>query len=220
MPGPLLDDDAHFDARYPKPIWILSRRFWTPVSVARRAAELLRAAGARRVLDVGAGAGKFVLVAAACAPELEFVGFEHRPHLVQVARRMCEQLGIPNARVDVADATTASWAGFDAFYFFNPFAENVYVAGDCIDDRVELTAERLTGDIRRVEKKLARAPVGTVVVTYHGATGPIPASYDLEAAERAGSDWLRVWAKRRDIDNGAFFLEMDDGAVCRSARAT
>src|SRR5260370_26412000 len=79
-------DDAEFDTVYPAEIQALSPRFWTPVGVARRAAELFRTAGARSVLDVGAGVGKFVLVAAAAEPELDFVGIEQREHLVHIAR--------------------------------------------------------------------------------------------------------------------------------------
>ncbi len=82
QPPPQMDlnrsDDALFDAMYPEAIRLVSRRFWTPIAVAQRAAELLRGAGARRILDVGAGLGKFVLAAARAAPELDFVGVEQR----------------------------------------------------------------------------------------------------------------------------------------------
>src|ERR1019366_6205983 len=99
-------EDWAFDSIYPPSIRAISRRYWTPVDVARRAARLLWRAGARRVLDVGSGVGKFVLVAAGAVPEVRFVGVEQRPHLVEVARRAHEQLQLQNALFVVGEATS------------------------------------------------------------------------------------------------------------------
>ncbi len=209
------DDDA-FDAVYPACIRLLSGRFWTPVAVARRAADLLYHAGAHRVLDVGAGSGKFVLAAASAAPRLDFVGVEQRPHLVEAARRACLQLGVSNAHFQVADVTSMSWEGFDAFYFFNPLAENLFVQCEQIDDRVELTEKRFAREVLRIERALRKARLGTVVVTYHGSSVRMPTCHDLRASEPAGTDWLRLWTKRREADDGSFFVEVDDGLVWRS----
>ena len=64
----------------------ISRRHWTPVAVASRAAQLFRHAGARRVLDVGRGSGSSSSSRRASTPELTFVGIEQRVRLVEVAR--------------------------------------------------------------------------------------------------------------------------------------
>ena len=211
MPSDVMDrDDEAFDAAFPAPIRRASRRFWTPVAVARRAAELLRGAGATRVLDVGSGPGKFVLVAAVAAPELEFVGVEHRIHLVAVAHSVRLRLGIENAHFRTGDAVATSWLDFDAFYFFNPLAENVYPQEDRFDARVELTDAKFVRDVLAIEAGLRAARSGTSVVTYHGASVRMPGSYGLEHAERAGSNWLRLWVKRRTTDDGSFFLETGD----------
>ncbi len=206
-------DDAAFDAVYPARIRLLSPRFWTPVAVAKRAVALLREAGARRVLDVGAGVGKFVLVAANEAPELTFVGAEQRAHLVEIAETARLQLGIPNARFCAADVTQRSWNGFDAFYFFNPLAENLFLRDKWMDDRVELTKRRFIRDAVCIERALRARPLGSLVLTYHGVSGRIPGCYELVTSEPAGSDWLRLWAKRREKDDGSFFIEADDGNV-------
>ncbi len=206
-------DDTLFDAVYPFRVRLLSRRFWTPVGVARRAAELLRRAGARRVLDVGSGVGKFVLAAAGAAPELDFVGIEHRAHLVEVARRARAQLGVPNAYFHAADVTAMRWDPFDAFYFFNPLAENLFIEDDRIDDWVELTRARFARDVLRVEHWLREARLGTLVVTYHGLSGRVPACYELLASEPADSGRLRLWRKSHEADDGAFFVEIDDEVV-------
>jgi SAM-dependent methyltransferase len=206
------DEDVAFDAVYPTAIRLVSRRFWTPVSVARRAARLLHEAGARKVLDVGSGVGKFVLVAAGEAPDMRFVGVEQRPHLVAVARDAQQQLQLPNAAFVVGEATTSSWRSFDGFYFFNPYAENLFVADDRLDDSVDLTATRFYRDVVRTERALRAAPLGTAVATYHGMSGRMPACYEVAQSVRAGSDWLRLWVKTQERAEG-FFLEYGDGVV-------
>lgn len=216
MADPIFIDDPAFDSIYPSRIRLISRRHWTPVAIARRAAELLRRSGARRVLDVGAGVGKFVLAAAVSAPMIEFVGVEQRADLVRFARRARARLGVSNASFRLADVTTVSWASFDGFYFFNPLAENLLAVEDRIDDNVELTATRFAHDALCVEDSLRTARIGSCVVTYHGASSRIPACYKLEACERAGSGQLRLWKKRRE-DNGAMYIEVDDNVLWHRA---
>jgi SAM-dependent methyltransferase len=212
-------DDADFDRVYPAAIRALSRRFWTPVRVAQRAATLLRDAGARRVLDVGSGVGKFALVAAATEPDLDVVGIEQRAGLVRLARIAALRLGIDNALFVEGDATAAPWRAFDGLYFFNPLAENLFDKADRIDDRVELSSLRFVRDLVRVEEGLRVAAIGKVVVTYHGSSTRIPTSFELNHEERAGSDWLRVWTKARASDDGSFFVEVGDRIVRWHANA-
>jgi SAM-dependent methyltransferase len=205
-------EDAAFDAVYPLAIQALSRRFWTPVAVARRAAQLFERAGARTVLDVGSGVGKFGLVAAAAAPGVTFVGIEQRRHLVEMARSAQQRLRVSNAFFLVGDATTTFWRGFQGFYFFNPLAENLFGRFDRIDDAAELSQSRFYRDVVRVERALRAAPLETAVVTYHGLSGRMPACFELAHNEPAGSDWLRLWVKTRERADG-FFLELGEGGV-------
>jgi SAM-dependent methyltransferase len=205
----MTSEDRVFDAIYGSTIRGLSKRFWTPVGVARRAAQLFHRAGARSVLDVGSGAGKFVLVAAAEAPEVTFSGIEQRPHLVRVARHALARLRLPNVRLSVGDGSRAPWTGYDGLYFFNPFVENLFDAGEAMDWTVELSRERFFGDVLRVERALRAAPAGTLLVTYHGLSGRVPACYELCTNERAGSDWLRLWRRRVEAREG-FFVECGD----------
>jgi SAM-dependent methyltransferase len=209
----IFSEDVIFDRIYPPPIRALSRRHWTPVPIARRVAELFRKAGVRRVLDVGAGVGKFALVAAAAESTLDIVGIEQRAPLVRIARIAAFQLRIENALFLEGDATTARWHDFDGLYFFNPLAENTFGRADRIDSDVELSNSRFVRDVLRVEEALRVAPTGTVVVTYHGTSTRIPTSYEAAHAERAGSDWLRVWRKARDSDDGSLFVDVGDEVV-------
>src|SRR6185437_7433411 len=143
-------------------------------------------------------------------PELDFTGVEHRPHLVEAARQAGMRLGVQNACFLLGDVTTFPWVEFGGLYFFNPFTENVFTESKHIDDFVELSESRFIADTRRVRDSLAAASVGMVMVTYWGTGGPIPASYDLVHAERAHSDWLRVWVKQPRDDGGTFYVEDGD----------
>jgi hypothetical protein len=214
------DEDIAFDTVYPAGLRRISRRFWTPVAVARRAAALFESAGARRVLDGGAGCGKFVLVAAAAAPGVQFVGVEQRKHLVDIAWRARDALGLRNARFKHGDVTRMGWRTFDGVYLFNPLAENLLEGPEQIDGCVELSERRFERDAQAIERALRRAPIGTALVTYHGAGVRIPTSYELDGAEPAGSDWLRLWIRRRASEDGAHFVELGHGDVQRLATET
>jgi SAM-dependent methyltransferase len=201
--------DIAFDSVYPAAVRLLSRRFWTPVEVAHRAAELFVGVGARRVLDVGSGVGKFALAAAAAAPGVEFVGVERRTYLVAIARKAQVELEVHNARFLLGDAAGIDWAPFDGLYFFNPLAENLFDPDDRIDDDFALCAARFHSDVCRVERGLQGLRMGTAVVTYHGSGTRIPACFDLVIHESAGSDALRLWVKRRESVEGEYVLEED-----------
>ncbi|MGK4005755.1 methyltransferase domain-containing protein [Sorangium sp. So ce1036] len=210
--GPV--DDGTFDALYAAPIRDRSQQYWTTTAVARQAASLFARHDARRVLDVGSGPGKFCLVAACTRPDIEFTGVEHRAHLVEAARAAARRLDLDNVRFFRADATDAPWSGFDGFYLYNPFAENLYSTDDHLDDTVELSRRRFMDDVGRVIRCLADAATGTCVVTYNGFGGPIPATFELVHAERAGCDWLRLWVKRHETANPEdYYLEEDDGVT-------
>jgi len=109
--------DADFDDLFPLAYRRVSARFWTPVETARRATDLLVREGAQRILDVGAGVGKFCIVGAATTARASFVGIEQRAHLVNVARDAAATLGVTDlevvhGRLDQIDTST-----FDGFYF-------------------------------------------------------------------------------------------------------
>lgn len=189
--------DQRFDAHLPERARLRADQYWTPVSVAVRAAELFRRHRATTILDVGCGPGKFCLAAGSAAPDLQFEGVEQRVGLVQAARRLARQLDVKNVHFSLANALEISWDRFDGFYFFNPFVENLFSRTTRFDGTVELSMLRFAWDLIQVEHLLAGARVGTAIVTYHGLGGPIPSCYELVHSEAAGSDQLRVWLKRR-----------------------
>jgi SAM-dependent methyltransferase len=206
----IADDDA-FDALYPPAIRAASGRFWTPLSIAARASRLFSHQGARRILDLGSGAGKFCLAAAVARPDLDLIGVEQRPHLVETASLAAFRLGLDNVRFHAGDATLAPLDGIDGLYLYNPFGENRCPPSERLDFTVELSEGRYDRDVARVASLLAAARPGLVMITYHGFGGPIPATWELVRAEPTRSDWLRVWIKRQSGgDLRSFYVEEGD----------
>jgi predicted RNA methylase len=205
--------DAEFDALYATEWQLPSSRYWTPVDVALRAAEWLTAGGARRVLDVGAGAGKVCLIGA-LASEAHFFGIEQRPRLVGAAREAARRLGVCNRATflegDVSDVELAS---YDALYCFNPFGENLYSDAERLDGTVELSEGRYHRDLERVERALEERPLGARLVTYHGYGGRIPDTFELLHLENRGTDVLRAWVKARPASERQSFLV--EPALCK-----
>jgi predicted RNA methylase len=191
--------DREFDRLYPIHVRELSRAFWTPVRVAQRATELLAPSPTRRVLDVGSGVGKLCVVGAALTGA-EMTGVEHRADLVGVARGVAERLQVP-ARFVVGGLSAVDWREFEAFYFFNPFFENVH-RDNHIDENVELSARRFEADLSAAFTALAGARAGTRVVTYHGFGASMPPTYRLIAQEPAGTDTLKLWLQTEEIVSG------------------
>jgi SAM-dependent methyltransferase len=115
---------SHF---YPERERAVSSRFWTPVDVAIRAAELLVVDHTTRVLDVGSGAGKFCVIGA-LVTGASFTGVEHRVRLVDVARECARKWRATGATFVHDRFHVLTWTDFDAFYFYNPFQEGVFSA--------------------------------------------------------------------------------------------
>jgi SAM-dependent methyltransferase len=206
-------DDTVFDAVYPAHArGALSDVHWTPVRVARRAARLLTGGRACRVLDVGAGVGKLCIVGA-LVTRATFVGIEHRRHLVDDANRAARRLRATSAHVRYGQLADVRWEAFDAFYFFNPFAENVMPAEDTVDRTVVHSPERLLEDVSLVEAALARARIGTRLVTYHGYGGRIPRGYVLRLRVPAHTGFLRLWVKVEEGGGELGDYELEAGGL-------
>ena len=192
-------DDLAFDERLPLGLQIKSGIHFTPIGVARRAARMLAPTPGTTVLDVGAGAGKFCLAAAHEVPHAHFTGVELRPHLVRLARALGRELRLPNVTFVDGDAFALDWDAFDAFYFYNPFAEQVSDQDLRLDRNIAHDPETFITALSHVHERLARARIGTRVVTYHGLGGPTPLGYELAGNEAAGTGYLKLWIKTRTV---------------------
>jgi hypothetical protein len=186
--------DRVFDQLFPEPVRRVSSRFWTPISVARKAAKIL-AGGNGPVLDVGAGVGKFCILGALTA-DAEFHGLEHREELVSIGNEVIEMLGLSNrAHVFHGTLDDVDWARYSSYYFCNPFEENIFPEARRYDDRVVLSKTRFEQDTMRIERELDAAPVGTRIVTFHGLGARVPATYRLFPDETRGNPLLHYWIK-------------------------
>lgn len=189
--------DRAFDRFLPTGLRRVSRQYWTPLAAALRAAEWLDVTGARTVVDIGSGAGKFC-VAAALAGRCSFIGVEHRPHLVDAARRLARTFGVDDRvrfvqrTLDEDDLPQA-----DCYYLYNPYGENLLPPEEHLDAQVELSDERFERDVASTEAALDRAPVGTYVIKYNGFGGNLPPEYDQILIDRNLPNVLRMCRKNR-----------------------
>ncbi|RYF79736.1 MAG: class I SAM-dependent methyltransferase, partial [Chitinophagaceae bacterium] len=132
--------DRAFDEVYPAAIRALAYRHWTPLDVAKKAADFLITANDTRVLDIGSGVGKFCLAAAHYKPSASFVGIEQRPVLVQHASAAKKILSIPNAEFLTGNFTGIDFSRYNHFYLYNPFYENL-AGTPKIDDSLQYSTE-------------------------------------------------------------------------------
>lgn len=204
--GPVTD--AELDALLPPELRARSAEYWTPVAVATTAAGWLTDHGATRLLDVGAGAGKFATIAATLG-ELRVVGIERRAHLVDAARSLARSLGVEaQATFVVGDLDAVRLEEHDALYLYNPFSEGFYPRGSRLDDTVDVGPSRAQADIDRIERALSSLAPGVRLVTYRGYGGRVPDSYELLHTADFDGGRLRCWQQGR-TRGGGWFLEED-----------
>ena len=126
----------------PADLQVKATMHFTPPALARQVARILAPRDGMNVLDVGAGAGMFCIAAAQAARWAHFVGVEWRTRLVEVATKIAGQLRVPNVEFVCSDALALDWSAYDAFYFYNPFAEHVMESPFVIDRTVPLEPTR------------------------------------------------------------------------------
>ena len=185
--------DEIFDDIYPDAVRRASSAHWTPVRVCARVVELLRLQPGERLLDIGSGAGKFCIVAAAMT-RARVCGVEREPRLASVAREAARRFGVD---VDFADGPfdAEDPRRIDAAYLFNPFTETILLPADR-DFAADRFAGRTEADVVAAEAFLARARVGTRVAPFFGFGGQVPADYELLAQETCDGGMLEVWERR------------------------
>jgi predicted RNA methylase len=194
--------DDEFDQFMPYEDRRVSSDYWTPIHVATRAAQWLDYFGARHVVDVGSGVGKFC-IAAALGGRCQFTGIEHRSRLVSAARTLAHVFDVED-RVDFVQSSMsdAGWPHADAYYLYNPFGENLRRWEYQLDGEVELGIDRYKREIAETERFFEHAPRGTFLVTYNGFGGRVPDSYEQVAIDRDHRYELRMWRKARQTGAG------------------
>lgn len=184
--------DEIFNSLFPDSLQNLAIRHWTPLRITRSIVDFLAPNQDEHVLDIGSGIGKFCLAAAFYKPAAVFTGIEQRANLVQLAEAAKTRLQIPNAHFLYGDFTNIDFSGYDHFYFFNSFYENLSEE-QRIDDSIEFSDELYNYYTRCLHKKLADMPPGTRVVTFHSFEDEIPFSY--RAVDSKLNNRLKCWVK-------------------------
>jgi SAM-dependent methyltransferase len=183
--------DNEFDAIFPVRMRELATTHWTPVAVAKLAADYLVDAPGTRVLDIGSGVGKFCLIGAVHTKG-HFTGVEQRQQLVDVANDLAAAYWLPNVVFLNKNMMSIVFADYDAFYFFNSFQENVDIINK-IDDTQILSPELYHSYSTYVCAQLALMPIGTRVATYFSPLDIIPGNYRLQHTLIGGA--LRFWER-------------------------
>jgi hypothetical protein len=146
-------------------------------------------------LDVGSGPGKVCLVGA-LRTAARFTGVELRSRLVEEARRAAFELRADRAQFVHANFVDFDCTPFDAFYFFNPFQEHIEENDfQPIDDSVSPSPVLHKTYVASVAAALIRAPVGTLVATFHGFGAPMPKHYRLLHREAISDGELSLWIR-------------------------
>ncbi len=117
---------------------------------------------------------------------------------------------IPRVEIIHANVATFGFEGYDAFYIFNPFQENIFPA-ECIDSDVELVPALYRIYAAYVRAQLSSAPPGSRVATYWGDDEEIPHSYECVETHFEGK--LKFWCKRDD--SGSFTPFEEESALAQ-----
>jgi SAM-dependent methyltransferase len=184
--------DTDFDAIYTSRIKKISKMHFTPVEVAKTAANYLVTKPGTKVLDVGSGAGKFCMVGATCTNG-HFTGVEQRQSLFQLSDLLSKGHRLSNTRFLHANITEIDFCAFDAVYFFNSFYENIFPK-DPIDRSVEMDKYLYTFYTEYLSQQLGKMPIGTRLATYFTYAYEVPTQY-YELQSMCFDTKLKLWEK-------------------------
>jgi predicted RNA methylase len=165
--------------------------YFTPVEVAEIAAVWLTENNEEKILDIGAGVGKFC-VAAARHSNQHFYGVEYRESLVDIGNQLIQHYEVKNASLLLSNIIDVDFSAYDAFYLFSPFYENLE-PDQRLNDEVKLEEKLYQVYLEYTELQLSKAKAGTRLVTYFGNNFEVPDSY--ERVRDAFDGALKLWIK-------------------------
>jgi hypothetical protein len=183
--------DDEFDAIYPGHIRRLAQKHWTPVSVAKAAAQFLANRRGVNVLDIGSGVGKFCMVGAACTHG-HFTGVEQRGELVALAQGLADDYGLSNTTFINANIISVDFREFSGFYLYNSFYENIDPRNG-IDGDIALSPGLYTTYGTHVSNKLSSLASGVRLATYFTEEWVVPTNFELVETSFKGN--LKFWEK-------------------------
>ena len=184
--------DIFFNSLYPDAIQSLALKHWTPLEVAKKAADFLSASPDVKVLDIGSGSGKFCLTAAHHHPNISFFGVEQRKDLVALCNDLKNKLNLKNVFFINENVANIDFKEYDHFYFYNSFYENIE-GTQKIDDSVVYSEKLYDYYNLCLYKQLSKKAVGTRLVTFHSFGNEIPPGYEIVHTDY--DNYLKFWIK-------------------------
>lgn len=169
--------DKEFDMIYPAALRKMSKRHFTEVDVAIKAAQLLVTKPKQRILDIGSGVGKFCFVASAYTVAL-YTGVDYRKHFVELCKNLIDKYHFKNVNFINDNIMNIDFTKYDSFYFFNSFQEHADRTAK-LDNTIEVNLDNYKKYALFLKKQFAKMPDGTRIVTYHVNPAQIPDTYRL-----------------------------------------
>lgn len=186
------ESDSIFDSLYPSNIQALAKKHWTPIDVAKTAADFLAIEPNTKILDIGSGVGKFCLTAAFFHPNNLFFGIEQRKNLVEIANQTQLKLGLKNVWFMDGNVMEINFSEYHHFYFYNAFFENI-AGTEKIDEDISYSLQKYNSYNIFLYKQLQSKPVGTRLVTFHSLENEVPRNFMLVDAKM--DNLLKLWIK-------------------------
>jgi hypothetical protein len=183
--------DAAFDNLFPIHIQKLSAIHWTPINVAITAARFLTTQPNARIIDIGAGVGKFCITGSFFT-NAYFTGIEQRKNFVTIGKKVLKQFGLNKVDLLHGNFTELDMSQYNGVYFYNSFHENI-VLSDSLDEQVERSSDLYNTYTNHLLARLKEMPVGTRLATYWLSITEIPACYKLY--ESHYNNLLKLWIK-------------------------
>ena len=184
------DDD--FDGIYPEEVRPMAFTHFTPIEIAIRAAKFLVQKSGTKVLDIGSGAGKFCMIGSVCTNG-HFTGVEQRDNLHLLAEQIFKKYQLKNINFINSNINQIEFNNYEAFYFFNPFYENI-IQFEKIDDAIDVKNDLYDEYSNYVKNQLDLMPLGTRLVTFFSAYDEVPISYQLISKDDRQK--ISMWGKK------------------------
>ena len=134
----ILTEDS-FNNLLPDDLKSIAHLFFTPIEVAELATNWLTENKEQKILDLGAGLGKFCISGARISTS-NFYGVEHRKSLITIGENLIEHFETTNVTMIHKNILEVDFSKYEAFYFFNSFYENLE-AEQRLNDEVTLEEE-------------------------------------------------------------------------------
>ncbi|UCS92740.1 class I SAM-dependent methyltransferase [Echinicola marina] len=185
--------DKDFDLLFSPKIQQLSHRHWTPLAIIKQTVGFLCQGRHTKVLDIGAGSGKFCLIGAMYA-NARFFGVENRAFLVKASRKIAKELGMEQQVTFIhSSVQDLDLSQFDAFYFFNSFHENLDTT-DAIEKESMVDEQAYQAYTQNLKEQLAKLPKGTRIAIYCTDADIIQDNYLRVAVLSKGK--LQFWERK------------------------